>query len=52
MIVWMIFDSKLLSSIFKFSFKFIIVSCDSTIKQKQYWEPLRNKETNFQWKSE
>ena len=34
------------------SFKFIIVSYDSATKQKQYWEPLRNKEINCQWNSE
>jgi len=29
-----------------------IVSYDSAIKQTQYCEPSRNKETNCQWKSE
>jgi len=28
------------------SFKIIIFSYDSAIKQEQYWRPLRNNETN------
>ena len=29
-----------------------IVEYDSANKQEQYWEPLRNRETNCQWKLE